>query len=71
MLSSIACGELVGVDTSAALKVPGVVAYIDSRDVHDGFLIEGDTPVFVERKVASFLYTNSTRKISVIFMPNI
>uniref|UniRef100_A0A9J2Q8P4 xanthine dehydrogenase n=1 Tax=Ascaris lumbricoides TaxID=6252 RepID=A0A9J2Q8P4_ASCLU len=54
VLSSIACGELVGVDTSAALKVPGVVAYIDSRDVHDGFLIEGDTPVFVERKISYY-----------------
>ena len=49
--SPVAHGTLDSVDISEAMKMPGVRAFVDHKDVVEGALIWGDTPVFAKDKV--------------------
>uniref|UniRef100_A0A1I7XKX7 xanthine dehydrogenase n=1 Tax=Heterorhabditis bacteriophora TaxID=37862 RepID=A0A1I7XKX7_HETBA len=53
VMSPVACGTLQSVDTSKALEMEGVVAYIDAMDVKNGAKLghDNDTPIFVKDKI--------------------
>lgn len=52
VMSNVASGKIVEVDSTTALKLPGVVDYIDHTDVPGSLLvINHDTPVFAKEIV--------------------
>lgn len=54
VMSNVASGKILEVDTSKALQLPGVVDYIDHTDVPGQLLvIHNDTPIFAKDTVSS------------------
>lgn len=51
--SPVACGELLSIDSRAALKIPGVVAVFTAKDVHKNLwgTIVLDQPLMVDRAI--------------------
>ncbi len=55
VLSTIAAGTIVNIDTSEAVAINGVQLYIDWRDVPGiNVILHNDTPVFPEKMVCLF-----------------
>lgn len=53
-MSPVAHGTIDFVDYSEALEYPGVVGYVDHKDIPGELLIgHGDTPVFAKQRVGS------------------